>query len=98
VTFIGLNIDKDKNLAAKLARDRDSNWSQNYLGESSDMARQLAISSAPAYYLIGPDGTLVASSTEWKELAHKLNAAMKRSVAGLRLTGFRPGDLGSQLA
>jgi len=76
VTFIGLNLDKDKNLAAKLAHDRNLNWSQDYLGESSDMARQLAISSAPAYYLIGPEGVLIASSIEWKEMSEKLNAAM----------------------
>ena len=40
------------------------------------MARQLAISSAPTYYLIGPDGLLVASATEWAQIKEKLEAAL----------------------
>ncbi len=78
VTFIGLNIDSDKALAEKVARDHQLNWSQNYLGESSDMAHQLALSSAPAYYLIGPEGLLIATSTDWKEIKEKLKAAMSK--------------------
>ena len=50
ITFVGLNIDKDPAAAKALAAKHAWTWSQNYLGESSDMARQLAISSAPTYY------------------------------------------------
>jgi hypothetical protein len=39
--------------AQALAKVRGWNWPQNYLGDSSDMARQLAISSAPTYFLVG---------------------------------------------
>jgi hypothetical protein len=33
--------------------------------------RQLAVSSVPAYYLIGPDGKLLGSANQW-ELVEKL--------------------------
>jgi beta-lactamase regulating signal transducer with metallopeptidase domain/thiol-disulfide isomerase/thioredoxin len=76
ITFVGLNIDKDPAAAKALTAKHNWTWSQNYLGESSDMARQLAISSAPTYFLIGPDGLLVASATEWAEIKKKLAVAM----------------------
>jgi thiol-disulfide isomerase/thioredoxin len=78
VTFVGLNVDKNASAAKELSRKRGWNWSQNYLGDSSDMARQLAISSVPTYFLVGPDGTLVASAVDWLEMKEKLEA----SIAG----------------
>ncbi len=74
ITFVGLNIDQDASKAKSLARQRGWNWSQNYLGDDSDMARQLAISSVPTYFLIGPDGLLVASATDWSEMKEKFEA------------------------
>ena len=41
VTFVGLNIDRDASQAKVLAERGDWNWSQNYLGDDSDVARQL---------------------------------------------------------
>jgi len=38
------------------------------------MMRQLAISTVPAYYLIGPDGKLVASANEWAAIRDRLDA------------------------
>ena len=76
VTFVGLNIDKDSKRAEELANRSGWAWPQNYLGEDSDMARQLAISSAPAYYLIGPDGLLAAASTEWSKMKTMLTSAL----------------------
>lgn len=76
ITFVGLNVDKDAEVAKALTKKHDWTWSQNYLGESSDMARQLAISSVPTYFLIGPDGLLVASATEWSDIKKKLEAAI----------------------
>jgi len=52
-------------------------WSQNDLGDDSDMVRQLAISSVPTCYLIGPDGLLVASSSNWLEIKGKLTTALE---------------------
>lgn len=76
VTFVGLNIDEDSNRASDLVKQMDWNWSQNYLGEDSSMARQLAISSVPTYYLIGPNGKLVASATDWTDIKQQLVDAL----------------------
>lgn len=75
VTFVGLNIDEDPSRAASLATRMNWSWSQNYLGEDSDMARQLAFSSVPTYYLIGPDGKLITSETSWGEIKNRLGEA-----------------------
>ena len=77
VTFVGLNIDQDSTIASELVKKGGWNWSQNYLGHDSDMARQLAISSVPTYYLIGPDGKLVTSSNQWKDVKKKLLASLE---------------------
>lgn len=81
VTFVGLNIDADGAQARAVAQRRGWNWSQSYLGDKSDMARQLAVSSAPAYFLIGPDGTLIASSAEWSEINRTLEQLIDAEVA-----------------
>lgn len=77
ITFVGLNIDEDSERAKSLANRGGWDWSQNYLGEGSDTARQLAISTVPTYFLIGPDGLLVGSSTEWSEMEGGIRAALK---------------------
>ena len=71
ITFVGLNVDKDVALAKEVAAKRGLT-SATYLGESSAMARQLAISSVPTYFLIGDDGLLAASSNEWSEIKKKV--------------------------
>jgi beta-lactamase regulating signal transducer with metallopeptidase domain/thiol-disulfide isomerase/thioredoxin len=76
VVFAGLNVDADPKQAQALAETNGWTWGQTYLGIDSDMARQLAISSVPAYYLIGPDGKLVASSTEWEQIKAMLEASL----------------------
>lgn len=68
VTLVGLNVDEDSGHAKELVSQKGWGWSQNYLGSDSDLARQLAISSVPTYYLIGPDGMLIASANEWIEI------------------------------
>jgi len=78
ITFVGLNIDKRPADAEILAERNHWNWSQNYLGDQSDMARQLAISSVPIYYLIGPDGRLVASTNEWSAMKEKVETALEK--------------------
>jgi thiol-disulfide isomerase/thioredoxin/protocatechuate 3,4-dioxygenase beta subunit len=68
LTVVGLNIDDSPVQAAETARKLELNWAQNYLGAKSDLMRQLAVSSVPVYYLIGPDGKLVGSSNAWDEM------------------------------
>lgn len=77
-TAIGFNVDADTELGRSLAGRLKLNWAQNYLGEDSDFARQLAISSVPAYYLIGPDGKLVGSSSAWQEIRKLLEENLGR--------------------
>lgn len=75
ITLVGLNIDQYPEDGEILVEKNKWNWAQNYLGDQSEMARQLAISSVPVYYLIGPDGKLKASTTEWPEM----KAALKET-------------------
>lgn len=75
VTFVGLNIDEDRSLGRSLADRNGWNWAHMYLGDDSDMARQLAISTVPSYYLIGPDGLLAASSNEWSAIREHVDTA-----------------------
>ncbi len=77
IVFVGLNVDADENPAKALVEKHAWQWAQNYLGEDSAMAKQLAISSVPAYYLIGPEGKLVASSTEWSEIKARLEEELR---------------------
>ena len=77
-TAIGINVDSDKKHGQTVASNLGLTWAQNYVGENSDLARQLAVSSVPAYYLIGPDGKLIGSSSEWKEIRQILQAKLQR--------------------
>lgn len=77
LAVVGLNIDKDASAARALSQNGDWNWAQNYLGDDSDMMRQLGVSSVPAYYLIGPDGKLVGSSNTWEETEKLLSDELR---------------------
>lgn len=78
VTFIGLNIDENKAAGEALVKLGRYDWAQNFLGADSALARQLAISSVPAYYLIGPRGKLAAASVEWLDVKQALEDALAR--------------------
>ncbi len=77
LTVVGLNVDKDAAAARPLAQQGGWNWAQNYLGDNSDLMRQLGVSSVPAYYLIGPDGKLVGSANAWEQMEKLLSAEFK---------------------
>lgn len=77
LTVVGLNIDQDAAAAREFAQNGGWSWAQNYLGDDSDLMRQLGVSSVPAYYLIGPDGKLVGSSNAWKEIDKLLSAEVR---------------------
>ena len=62
-------------MANALKTFANSEFCPRFLGDESDMARQLAISTVPTYYLIGPDGNLAASSNEWSAIGEALGAA-----------------------
>lgn len=72
ITVVGLNVDRDRDAARLRTRESGWTWSQTYLGDDSDMARQLAFSTVPTYYLIGPDGRLVTSTNEWEPMRQQV--------------------------
>lgn len=77
LTVVGLNVDDDRDAAAEMAKTQKMKWAQNYLGPDSDLMRQLAVSSVPAYYLIGPDGKLVGSSNQWEAIKELLDEVIE---------------------
>ena len=79
VTFVGLNVDADESRGRALAEKGGWQWAQNYLGDNSNMARQLAISSVPAYYLIDTEGRLAAASGDWAEIKRELRNTLQHS-------------------
>lgn len=79
-TAVGINIDGIKSQGQTTADRLQLHWTQTFAGEGSDLARQLRLSSIPAYYLIGPDGKLEASSGDWKEIRQLLKEQLKPSL------------------
>lgn len=77
LTVIGLNVDEDAGAAEAFAERERMVWAQNYLGANSDLMRQLAVSSVPVYYLIGPDGKLIGSANQFDEIEKLLSTALK---------------------
>ncbi len=77
LTVVGLNVDEDTTNAQTVAGQQKMDWAQNYLGSDSDLMRQLAVSSVPAYYLIGPDGKLIGSANEWEQMEKLMSTALE---------------------
>ena len=77
LTVVGLNVDEDADAARAMAADKGMDWSQNYLGADSELMRQLAVSTVPAYYLIGPDGKLVGSANRWEQMETLLSGELR---------------------
>jgi hypothetical protein len=77
LTLVGLNLDNHASAAKSLAQEGGWSWAQDYLGDNSDMMRQLGLSSVPAYYLVGPDGKLLGSANEWGQMEQLLGAALR---------------------
>lgn len=77
LTVVGLNIDEDMAAAKSMVEAQGMTWAQNYLGPDPNLMRQLAVSSVPAYFLIGPDGKLLGSASEWEAMSQLLAAELK---------------------
>jgi beta-lactamase regulating signal transducer with metallopeptidase domain/thiol-disulfide isomerase/thioredoxin len=77
LTVVGLNIDEEARAAKEMAGAQQMDWAQNYLGSDSELMRQLAVSTAPAYYLIGPDGKLVGSASQWEKIEQLLRTEIE---------------------
>jgi beta-lactamase regulating signal transducer with metallopeptidase domain/thiol-disulfide isomerase/thioredoxin len=77
LTVVGLNIDENTAAARTMAEAQQMDWAQNYLGADSELMRQLAVSSVPAYYLIGADGKLVGSANQWEKIEQLLSTEIE---------------------
>jgi uncharacterized GH25 family protein/thiol-disulfide isomerase/thioredoxin len=77
LAVVGLNVDEDTATAKAIAKAQQMGWAQNYLGPDSELLRQLAVSSVPSYYLIGPDGKLVGSANQWETIEQLLSTELE---------------------
>ncbi len=78
LVVLGLNLDDDPDKARRFVQERKLPWTQGSLGgqpENPVLARY-AVSSAPAYFLIGPDGKLIQSSQSLEEVAEAVRRAL----------------------
>jgi thiol-disulfide isomerase/thioredoxin len=75
LVMLGLNLDEDVEKAGQFVRDRQLSWAQGSLGGRSDnpLLSRYAVSSVPAYFLIGPDGKLIRSSRGIDEIEEALH-------------------------
>ena len=67
LAILGLNIDDDPGHARAFAAQKELSWTQGFLGQAQDkdeILSRYAVSSVPAYVLIGPDGKLVERSED----------------------------------
>jgi thiol-disulfide isomerase/thioredoxin len=74
LVILGLNLDDDPAKARQFVQERRLPWTQGSLGGLSDnpVLARYAVSSVPAYFLIGPDGKLIRSSQSVEEIAEVL--------------------------
>ncbi len=74
LAILGLNLDDDTEKARQFVRDRRLPWTQGSLGGLTDnpLLARYAVSSVPAYFLIGPDGELIQSGQSAEEVAEVL--------------------------
>jgi beta-lactamase regulating signal transducer with metallopeptidase domain/thiol-disulfide isomerase/thioredoxin/protocatechuate 3,4-dioxygenase beta subunit len=70
LVVLGLNLDKDPHKARRFVEERQLPWTHGSLGGRRDepVLARYAVSSAPAYFLIGPDGKLIHSGQSAEEL------------------------------
>jgi thiol-disulfide isomerase/thioredoxin len=77
LVILGLNLDQDRDEARRFVESRKLPGTHGWLGGRGDepTLAQFAISSVPAYFLIGPDGKLIhrgASLEEIDEALHRV--------------------------
>ena len=79
LVILGMNLDRDPESARRFVKDAQLPWTHGSLGSRSDNAvfTQYAISSVPAYVLIGPDGKLIFSATTVEEIGEAVRRALR---------------------
>jgi thiol-disulfide isomerase/thioredoxin len=80
LTVLGVNIDDEPDRARALLDRNKFTWTQAFLRRGPDKDENLsryAISSVPAYFLIGPDGKLIERSENLQTLSKKLHDVLQ---------------------
>ena len=78
LAILGLNLDEDPDKARRFVDEHQMPWTHGTLGgpaENPVLARY-AVSSVPAYFLIGPDGKLIRSGQTAEEVVEALRRAL----------------------
>ncbi len=78
LVVLGLNLDDDPAKARRFVKDHPLPWTQGSLGGRPDdpVLARYAVSSVPAYFLIGPDGKLIQSSQSVEEIGEALRRVL----------------------
>jgi thiol-disulfide isomerase/thioredoxin len=81
LVVLGANLDQDVPHAKEFLRERKLRWEHALLGEwsSTDVPKRFAVSSVPAYVLVGPDGRIVAHEGSLDAIAAILDKATSGS-------------------
>ena len=75
LTVLSVNIDDDPDQARAFLAQKKLTWTQGFLGrarERDEILTRYAISSVPAYLLIGPDGKLIERSESLQTITEAL--------------------------
>tara|TARA_R110002094_G_scaffold61418_4_gene71989 strand:- start:1822 stop:2154 length:333 start_codon:yes stop_codon:yes gene_type:complete len=90
-TYLGVNLDKDRELARKRAREHQINWRNFYNGYGEGpITRPWNVRSAPVVYVLDADGVI---RFKWNggPTEKALDAAIAELMAELAAEAVRPG-------
>lgn len=78
-TMLGISLDIDKQSWKQTVKNDTLNWQQlcDFSGWGSSVIKQYSIQSLPSYYLIAPDGKIVAREQNCEALKRKIQEIVK---------------------
>lgn len=85
MAFVGIDLDYSVEAAANYVEQEGLAWPQvatGSWGEDNAMLQAFAVTSAPSFWLIGADGTILARDIPLVDLSRQVEAALKMSKTG----------------
>jgi thiol-disulfide isomerase/thioredoxin len=78
--IIGISLDQDQNALKEFLTAQQMNWPQHFDGKGweNEFAKKFGIASIPATFLIGKDGTIVATNLRGPALEQKVAELLKK--------------------
>jgi hypothetical protein len=78
--LISLSLDTSLSAPTKFAKGQDLTWVQGFLGDWSNdtVTKDYNVRSLPAFFLIGPDGKLIATNASVEGIREAVDSAMAR--------------------